>query len=248
MWLSAYHQYCPLRHVSKYLICPFLKHLQQWWHCFPGQPVHCLATTLEKKFFQISSLNFHWCNLRPFPLVQSLVTWEKRPTPPLTTASFQIVVGSIYRVSPEPPLLQTKPVMGCIHECWVGAGRSVCQAAVHERSWRTRLVLEESLCHFSLQKSKEVLGNYRQVSFMSVPRNVMVQLILDVVSPSTWKKRWLSGGSQCGFAKRRLPLTNLVAFCDVMTSWVDDGRVVDVVYFYLKAFDTVSHNVLVGKL
>ena len=43
-------------------------------------------------------------------------------------------------------------------------------------------------------------------------------------------------------------MTNLVAFCDVMTSWVDDGRVVDVVYFYLKAFDTVSHNVLVGKL
>jgi len=31
--------------------------------------------------------------------------------------------------------------------------------------------------------------------------------------------------------------------------WVDEGRAVDVVYFdFSKAFDTVSHNTLVGKL
>jgi len=45
-------------------------------------------------------------------------------------------------------------------------------------------------------------------------------------------------------------LSNLVAFCDVITDWVDMGRAVDVVLFLdsSKAFDTISHNILVMKL
>ena len=44
-------------------------------------------------------------------------------------------------------------------------------------------------------------------------------------------------------------LISLVAFSDVINSWVDKRRAVDVVYLdFSKAFDTVSHIILVGKL
>lgn len=44
-------------------------------------------------------------------------------------------------------------------------------------------------------------------------------------------------------------LTNQIAFCGVTTGWRDEGRVVGVVHLgFRKAFDTLSHDMLTGKL
>ena len=69
--LSPYHQYCPLNHVPKCYMYPFLEHLQGWWlyHLFLW-----LTTLSENKFFLISNLNFPSCSLKLFPPVLLLVT------------------------------------------------------------------------------------------------------------------------------------------------------------------------------
>lgn len=44
-------------------------------------------------------------------------------------------------------------------------------------------------------------------------------------------------------------MSKLVVFCDVITRWVGEGGTVDVAYLDCsKAFDTVTHNILEGKL
>ena len=76
----------------------------------------------------------------------------------------------------------------------------------------------------------------------------MEQFILEVISRHVEDKKVIRN-SQHGFTKGRLCLANLIAFCDGMTGWVDEGRAVDVVCLvFSKAFDTVSHSILTGKL
>jgi len=76
----------------------------------------------------------------------------------------------------------------------------------------------------------------------------MEQLILKVISKQLQEKK-LIRSSQHGFTKGKSCLTDVITFYNGVTGWVDEGRAVHVASLdFSKAFGTVSHNILTGRL
>ncbi|CAM5171140.1 unnamed protein product [Natator depressus] len=125
-------------------------------------------------------------------------------------------------------------------------------AIIFENSWRSGEVLDDwkkaNVVPIFKKGKKADPGNYRPVSFTSVPGKIMEQVLKESILKHLEERKSIRN-SQHGFTKDKSCLTNLVAFYDKITGSVDEEKAVDVLFpDFSKAFDTVSHRILARKL
>lgn len=88
---------------------------------------------------------------------------------------------------------------------------------------------------------KEDPGNYRLSSLTSFPGKVVEQLMPETIFRPVKDK--VIRSSQHGFAEGKSCLSNLISFYEEVTSLVDKGRAMDIVFLdFIVAFDAVTRK------
>jgi len=101
---------------------------------------------------------------------------------------------------------------------------------------------------FTKKGDRSQAENYRPVSLTSVICKLFESIMRDAIVHHL-ETKLLIGNSQHGFRKGRSCLTNLLSFLDKVTSHIDSGNSIDVVFLdFAKAFDKVPHHRLILKL
>ena len=120
--------------------------------------------------------------------------------------------------------------------------KSVCDGQL-PLDWRSA-----SITPIFKKGSRVSTGNYRPVRLTSVPCKVLESIIRDDML-SHLESHKLIAEEQHGFVKNKSCLTNLLETLDDVTSALDSGEGLDMVFLdYKKAFDSVPHQRLVHKL
>ena len=90
--------------------------------------------------------------------------------------------------------------------------------------------------------------NYRPISLTSIACKIMKSLVKEVVTTHVRSNKLLSD-KQHGFISGRSTVTQLLSYLDMCVESIVDGSVIDSIYLdFAKAFDTVPHRRLIGKL
>ena len=96
--------------------------------------------------------------------------------------------------------------------------------------------------------SKATMSNFRPVALTSVMCKVMERIVCSAIMSHLVSNKLITE-QQHGFVKGRSCQTNILLCLEKWTDMIDAGNSVDVAYFdYAKAFDKVSHRLLLIKL
>jgi hypothetical protein len=94
--------------------------------------------------------------------------------------------------------------------------------------------------------SQNDVRNFRPISKLSIVAKVLDSLVADELFE---RFKTIISVNQHGFYRRRSTVTNLVGYTERVQQCVNSGGQIDVVYTdFAKAFDTVSHDILLAKL